>query len=152
MNIKIVFIILGEPNSIFSEVLFKYFISKKFKKNKKKIILIGSKNLFEKQMELLGYKIMLNKIINVKNSKRKHINIIDVDYKFTKAFKKISTSSTSYIEKCFKVGTKLLKENKFAALINGPISKKHFLKKKISRNNRVCLLSYKFKRSCYVNL
>ena len=130
MNIKIVFIILGEPSSIFSEILFKYFTSKQFDKNKKKIILIGSKNLFEKQMELLGYKLILNEIINVKNSKQKHVNIIDVDYKFTKVFKKISTSSNSYIEKCFKLSTKLLQENKFAALINGLISKKHFLKKK----------------------
>ena len=55
MNIKVVFIILGEPNSIFSEILLRYYTSRQFKKNKKKIILIGCKKLFEKQMKFLGY-------------------------------------------------------------------------------------------------
>ena len=36
MNIKTILIILGEPNSTFSELLLKYFNSKIFKKNKKK--------------------------------------------------------------------------------------------------------------------
>ena len=36
MSSKIILVVLGEPNSTFSEILFKYFKSKKFKKNKKK--------------------------------------------------------------------------------------------------------------------
>ena len=36
MNIKVIVIVLGEPNSTFSEVLLKYFNSNKFKKNEKK--------------------------------------------------------------------------------------------------------------------
>ena len=47
MNSKIILIILGEPNSTFSEVLFKYFKSPNFKKNKNKIVLIGSKKLLQ---------------------------------------------------------------------------------------------------------
>ena len=49
MNIKVILIVLGEPNSIFSELLFKYFSSSKFKKKIKKIILIWKK-LIENQM------------------------------------------------------------------------------------------------------
>ena len=49
MNIKAILIVLGEPNSTFSEVLLKYFNSKSYKHNKKKIILIGSINLFKEQ-------------------------------------------------------------------------------------------------------
>ena len=48
MNTNKILIVLGEPNSTFSEVLFKYFKSKSFKKNKKKIILIGNKFLKNK--------------------------------------------------------------------------------------------------------
>tara|TARA_Y100000816_G_C26049534_1_gene550176 strand:+ start:912 stop:1079 length:168 start_codon:yes stop_codon:yes gene_type:complete len=36
MKINNILIVLGEPQSIFSEILFKYFSSKKFLKNKKK--------------------------------------------------------------------------------------------------------------------
>ena len=39
MKSKIILVVLGEPNSTFSEVLFKYFNSTNFKKNKNKIIL-----------------------------------------------------------------------------------------------------------------
>ena len=38
MNTKVVLIVLGEPNSTFSEILFKYFKTKKFNKTKNKIV------------------------------------------------------------------------------------------------------------------
>ena len=69
---------MGEPNSTFSELLLKYFNSKIFKKNKKKIIIIGNKELFEKQSTILKYKIHLNEISNVNESSRKIVNIINV--------------------------------------------------------------------------
>jgi len=37
MKINKILIILGEPHSTFSEILFKYFNSKEFSKNKKKL-------------------------------------------------------------------------------------------------------------------
>ena len=54
MKSDIILIILGEPNS--TEVLFKFFKSKKFKHYKYKIILIGNKMLLEQQMKKLKYK------------------------------------------------------------------------------------------------
>jgi len=130
MNIKTILIILGEPNSTFSELLLKYFNSKIFKKNKKKIIIIGNKELFEKQSKILKYKIQLNEISKVDESSSKVINIINVNYKFKKPFSRITTNSNKYIDECFKLSIKLLKNNPNLALMNGPISKKHFLKKK----------------------
>ena len=62
MNINFILIALGEPNSTFSEILFKYFSSIDFKKNKKKIILVGNKNLLYRQMKKLKYKLYLNEI------------------------------------------------------------------------------------------
>ena len=45
MIIDKILIVLGEPFSIFSEILFKYLKSSKFKKNNKTIIIIGNLNL-----------------------------------------------------------------------------------------------------------
>ena len=130
MNIKTILIILGEPNSTFSEILFKYYKSQNFKKNKKKLILVGNKNLFERQMKFLGYKFNLNEISNIKKSSHGEINIMNVDYNFEKIFSDISELSNLYIEKCFDLSIKILKNNGSIALINGPISKTHFLKGK----------------------
>ena len=130
MNIKTILIVLGEPNSVFSEILFKYFCSKKFKRIKKKIVLIGSKKLILDQMKKLKYKLLLNEVENLKSSKIKKINIIDVNYKFKKSFDKISDKSNEYIKSCFDISFNIIKKNKSIGLINGPISKKHFLKKK----------------------
>ena len=58
------------------------------------------------------------------------INIIDINYKFNKCFDKISNKSNAYIEKSFDIALKLLRNNQCSGLINGPISKKHFLKGK----------------------
>tara|TARA_A100001011_G_scaffold306122_1_gene320990 strand:- start:1742 stop:2707 length:966 start_codon:yes stop_codon:yes gene_type:complete len=130
MNSKIILIVLGEPNSIFSEVLFNYFKSNNFLRNKHRIILIGSKRLIQKQMERLNYSFYINEIFDIKNAKKKKINIINIDYKFIRPFTKISSSSNRYIEECFDKALQILKSCKLSKLINGPVSKSHFLKKK----------------------
>ncbi len=130
MSTEKILIVLGEPNSTFSEILFKYFISKNFKKYKSDIILIGSYKLLIRQMKTLKFKIKLNIITNVSNSVNGLVNIINVNYKFKKAFSKISNHSNEYIENCFNLSLKIIDEYKIKALINGPISKTHFLKKK----------------------
>ncbi len=134
MNFKPLLIILGEPYSIFSEILFKSLKYKSIEKFKKKIILIGSKKLLEKQMLSLGYKFKFNEIslyeINKLKTCKNKINIININFKFKKIFDKISTKSSYYIQNCFKTSLKLIKIHKLMGLINGPISKKHFLNKK----------------------
>ena len=128
MSTKIILIVLGEPNSTFSEILFKYFKSKQFKSFKQKIILIGSYELILKQMDSLKYKIKLNKISDVKDA-LKQINILNINYKFKSAFSQISENSNKYIENCFKLSLKLIRKNNIYTLING-LLKKAFLKKK----------------------
>ncbi len=130
MNTKKILIVLGEPNSTFSEILLKYFNSTNFKSTKNIVILIGSFDLLNEQIKLLKYKNKLNKILYVKQAVKKKINIINVNYKFNKAFSIISDKSNRYIEDCFDLGLKIIKKNKSMVLINGPISKKNFLKKK----------------------
>ena len=132
MKINKILIILGEPQSTFSEILFKYFNSKEFSKNKKKIILIGSLSLLQKQMKKLKFnlKLKLKLIKNIKEAQINKLNILNIHYNNKKIFSKISSNSTKYISNCFKIGLNLVKSNKKIALINGPVSKKYFLKKK----------------------
>jgi len=131
---KPLLIVLGEPNSIFSEILFKAYKKKIIQKFSRPIVVIGSENLLKLQMKFLKYSIKIKKInsLNLKNANlnKKNINIVNVDYRFKKAFNKISNSSNKYINNCFKIALKLLKEKSAFALINGPVSKTHFLEKK----------------------
>ena len=130
MNFKPIIIIAGEPNSIFFEILFKSFK----KKISSPIILIGSVNLlkhqmkkfsFKKKIRILDYSRLNEYILN-----NRSINIININYDFKYPFKKISKKTNQYIEKSFEVGFEIMK-NKFSnKFINGPISKKKFLKKK----------------------
>ncbi len=127
-------IVLGEPNSIFSELLFKLYKKKIVKKFNRPIILIGSENLLKLQMKFLKYSFKIKKInsLNLKkiNLNKKHINIFNVEYKFKKTFDKISYKSKKYINDCFNIAIRLLKEKSAFGLINGPVSKTHFLEKK----------------------
>ena len=132
MNNKPILIVLGEPNSIFSELLFKVFKNKIYKKINRPLLIVGSEKLLRAQMRALRYVINIKKIKFSKNTKlnKKNINIIDVEYNFKKAFDKVSYSSQKYINDCFKLALGLLKKKLVFGLINGPISKTHFLKKK----------------------
>ena len=125
-------IILGEPNSVFIEILSKVLI--KFKKNiNYPIILIGSKNIIFSQLKILKKKLsleLLNKNFIKKNKLKNKLYLIDIEYNFKKPFEKISNKSKSYISACFKEGLKLIDNNISKILINGPVSKKHFLPKK----------------------
>ena len=91
MKINKILIVLGEPQSTFSEILLKYFNSKEFSKNKKKIILIGSKTLFQKQMKKLKFNFKLKLINDLKEASIKEINFLNVNYNNKKIFSKIST-------------------------------------------------------------
>ena len=127
-------IVLGEPNSIFSEILFKTFKKNIFKKLSRPILIIGSIDLLKSQMKYLKYSFKIKEIKFINKNKlnldKNYINVINVKYSFKKSFDKISYSSNLYIDKCFKIALKLLKSKSAFALINGPISKTHFLKRK----------------------
>jgi len=131
MKNKAILIVAGEPNSIFLEIFFKSLKKNNFKRP---IILIASKNLVAQQMKKLRFNFKINLIdtkkIVLNLLTNKELNIINVDYKFKKVFDKISESSNLYIKNCFDIALTLLKTNKFIGLINGPISKKTFLKDK----------------------
>ena len=128
MNFKSILVVAGEPHSIFLEIFFKSIKKNKFKRP---IILIASKNLLIEQMKKLNFdlkfKIIKKEDIQSKKLNNNYINLINVNYKFTHAFQKISARSNQYISKCFEIALQLTSKNKDFSLINGPINKKYFL-------------------------
>ena len=131
MVYKPIIIVAGEPNSIFSEIFFKSLKSKKFKSP---IILIASQRLIEHQMQKLGVnrKIRLINFSTLKNYRlnNKKINLINVNFNQKKPFDIISSKSNNYIKKSFDIALKILNNKITNKLINGPVSKKYFLKKR----------------------
>ena len=131
MNNKSILIVHGEPNSIFLEIFFK---TLKYKKIKSPLILISSEEILKKQMKKLNFKRKI-KLINYKNYQNekldnKSINLINIKFNQKKAFEKISNKLNKFIEECFDTAFKILIKKKIYKFINGPISKKNFLKKK----------------------
>ena len=127
---KPIIIVAGEPNSIFIEIFFKALK----KKTKSPIILVASYKLLKLQMKKLKYK---KKILTLDYKKlqnynldNRSINLININYNVTRAFDKISVKSNKYIEKSFKIGLDIIKTGISNKFINGPVSKKSFLKKK----------------------
>jgi len=131
MNYKPIIIVAGEPNSIFFEIFFKAVKTKKFKSP---IILIASLSLLKLQMNKLGLKkkiklINLPQLKNIKLNNRS-INLINIKYNQNKPFEKLSSKSNTYIKQSFELALKILKKKITNKFINGPISKKFFLKNK----------------------
>ncbi len=125
MNIKPIVIISGDPKSTFNEILIKTLRNRFLRNIKFPIIIIGSKKLLENELKNLGVKIDFYKFNEQISLLKKKIYIIDIpiDYKKLTPIKK-----NSYIEKSFKVGLKLISRINSLGLINGPVSKRTFLK------------------------
>ena len=131
MSIKPILIVAGEPNSIFIEILIKSLVKKKFKSP---IVLIVSTKTFLLQMQKLKinfpFKIIEKNNVNNLILDNRKLNLININYNTNKAFEKISNKSNKYMEKCFNLALKILKSGLTNKFINGPVSKKYFLKDK----------------------
>lgn len=131
MNYSPILIVSGEPNSVFLEIYFKTLINQKIKSP---VVLIASLKLLRLQMHELKFEKKIN-ILDYKNLEKykldnKKINLIDSQYKTSKAFENISDKSNRYIENSFNIAFEILKKGITKKFINGPISKKNFLNKK----------------------
>ena len=131
MNYKPIIIVAGEPNSIFFEIFFKALKTEKFKSP---IILIASIDILKLQMKKLRFKrkIKLLTLSELKKTKLNNssINLISIKYIQNKPFKKLSSKSNTYINKSFDLALKIIKKKITNKFINGPVSKKFFLKNK----------------------
>ena len=125
MNFNPIIIVGGEPQSIFIEILLKA-----FKKIRKPIILISSKTILKKNIKRFNYRLNFNELNNdLSNIKKGKINLIDINYKkFSFSKKIITTESNKFIKVSFNKALELVKNIKCAGIINGPISKRTFLR------------------------
>ena len=85
-------------------------------------------------MKKLKFKYKI-KLINPNNLSKlkldnKSINLININYNQKKTFQKISDVSNKFIKDSFEMAFELIKKEKITRFINGPISKKFFLKSK----------------------
>jgi 4-hydroxythreonine-4-phosphate dehydrogenase len=126
---KKVIIILGEPNSISSEILIKSL--KYINKLNLNYIIIGNYRLLKKQAKFLNLKI--NKIFNLSNINNlndKKFNFINIELNQRKAFDFKSIKSNIFIKKCFERALFLVKKKLAYGIVNLPINKSKFTKNK----------------------
>ena len=121
MNFKPILIVPGEKKSIFFEIFFKSIKSKRIISPlilfcDKKILFNEIKRFkFKQKIEIVDY----NKVKKKKFTNKK-IYLIDISYK----------KSKNYVQACFKLTFKLIKDGFSNKLINGPINKTKTLKRK----------------------
>ena len=153
--IKPIAIILGEPNSISSEIIFKSWIKKK-KFRHPPCLVIGNYNLLCRHLKYFKFNLnlkLIEKNFKLDDLKGTAIPVIDIKYSQKKIFEKISKRSNKFISDCFSQGLNLIKQNKILGIINGPVAKETFLNKKFSgitefiaykigRYDRVAMLIY----------
>ena len=154
MNYKPIIIVLAEPYSIFLEIFFKSFKKLSKEKLKRPIVLIGSSQLVIKQMNYFNYNFVIKEIhlSDFQKINKKYINIINVNLNFKSTFDRNIKNSNLYIEKCFKIAIKIIKNKMAVGVINGPIYKKKFLKnkfpgvteylKKMTKSKNVAMIIY----------
>ncbi len=124
-----IIIILGEPNSISSEIFLKSL--NYIKKTKLNFIIIGNYSLLEKQAKYLNFKINVKfKLSEINSLENVKFNFINVDYKQSKPFNLKTNNSDTFVKKCFEHAVILLKKKLAIGLINLPINKSKFTKNK----------------------
>ncbi|WP_440923990.1 4-hydroxythreonine-4-phosphate dehydrogenase PdxA [Candidatus Pelagibacter sp.] len=121
MSSSPILIVPGEKKSIFFEIFFKSINSKKFISP---LILVCSKKILNKEIKNFSFNkkielINLDQIIK-KRLKKRRLYIIDIN----------SHNSKTYIQDCFSLAFKIIKQGLSNKLINGPINKTKTLRKK----------------------
>ena len=130
MKSKPVIIICGDPKSTFNEILIKTLKNKVYKKSSLPIIVVGSKKLIEKEAKRLKTKINFYDFQTKKRLNKKSIYILNIPIDLRK--RNSLNQINKYVKNSFEVGLKLISSNISSSLINGPISKKNFLKGKFN--------------------
>ena len=126
---KKIIIILGEPNSISSEIFLKSLDY--IKKTKLNFIIIGNYSLLKKQAKYLNHKLNISfNFANINNLNNNRFNFINIEYNQIKAFDFKSPKTDIFIKKCFEYAIMIIKKNLAAGIINLPINKSKFTKNK----------------------
>jgi len=126
---KNIIVILGEPNSIASEIFLKS--QNLLKKSNLNFTIIGNLKLLKEQANNLDLKININFYVSkINNLKNKKFNFININYKQAKPFDLKSNKTDVFIKRCFECAVLMLKKKLASGLINLPINKSKFTKNK----------------------
>lgn len=123
---KKIAIVLGEPNSINSEIFAKTW-SKLSKNLKKNIFIIGNNQLLLDQLNKLNMRFKTNNIEKIdENFSHTKINILNVNLKFNDPFNVKKKNSAIYLKKCLDIACDYAKNSKILSFLNCPIEKDIF--------------------------
>ena len=126
---KKIIIILGEPNSISSEIFLKSLDY--IKKTKLNFVIIGNYNLLKKQAKYLNLKLNISfNFDNINNLNNNRFNFINIEYNQIKAFDFKSPKTDIFIKKCFEYAIMIIKKKLATGIINLPINKSKFTQNK----------------------
>ena len=146
---KPIIIIPGDKKSIFFEIFFKS-LKKKFKSP---LIIFTSKKIFNKEMlyfnAKIKYKIIQIKDLNIVKLNNKYLYLVDILNENLK-IKKSKIFDNEFIKSSFDIALDLIEKNFTYKLLNGPINKKKFLKKKFLGITE--FIASKFKEKNYAML
>ena len=107
---KKIIIILGEPNSISSEIFLKSL--NYIKKTKLNFVIIGNYELLKKQANYLNLKININfNLSDINNLNDKKFNFIDIQHNQRKPFDLRFIKSDIFIKKSFESAILLTRRN-----------------------------------------
>jgi 4-hydroxythreonine-4-phosphate dehydrogenase len=124
---KKIIIILGEPNSISSEIFLKSL--KYITKTKLNFLIIGNYGLLKKQAKYLNLKINIDfHLSNINSLDDKNFNFINIQHNQRKAFDLGFIKSDLFIKKCFETALLIIKKKLANGIINLPINKSKFTK------------------------
>jgi len=126
---KKIIIVLGEPNSISSEIFLKSL--NYIKETKLNFIIIGNYSLLKKQANYLNLKININfHLSDINKLNNNKFNFINIKHNQIKPFDLISIKSDIFIKKSFETALTLIKKKLADGIINLPINKSKFTKNK----------------------
>jgi 4-hydroxythreonine-4-phosphate dehydrogenase len=126
---KKIIIVLGEPNSISSEIFLKSLDY--IKRTKLNFIIIGNYSLLKKQAKFLNLKLNISfNFANINNLNNNQFNFINIEYNQIKTFDLKFPKTDIFIKKCFKYSVLIIKKKLATGIINLPISKSKFTKNK----------------------
>ena len=106
---KKIIIVLGEPNSISSEIFLKSLDN--IKKTKLNFIIIGNYPLLKKQAKYLNLKLNISfNFADINNLNNQRFNFINVEYNQIKPFDFKSPKTDIFIRKCFEYSILIIKK------------------------------------------
>ncbi len=120
---KKILIVLGDPNSVNSEIIFKSLrqINNSLRNS---IYLIANYDLLKKQFRKLKYSLNLSHIENINQKiSSKNIKVLNLDLKFKNPFKVSKKQSSEFVKKSLNYAHKLAKKKEVCGIINCAIDK-----------------------------